>query len=221
MSWLKDLQVWIPAQGVSTRIKNKNTRPFCNGLSLLQIKINQILKVVDGSKVIVSSDSEDALKQARDLGCQTVIRDSSLTGNSIRQKDLFEHFFENTEVSKYILWCQVTDPLFDDFSGFLSTPPNVGQARVLVSELRKHAFYMDQPLNFQFGLWHKVTQDIEPVIIPRWSCFLHDYNSLKECKYHFGIDNDFYVTDNPLIDIDTHHDFENAKVLFSQMHKDM
>jgi len=217
MSWFNELQVWIPAQGASTRVKNKNTRKFHKDLSLLQIKIKQLSKALDSSQIVVSSESEEALNQAKDLGCSTILRGSLLTGNDIKQSDLFEHFFNNTKTSKYVLWCQVTDPLFNDFENFLKYPLEPGKTRVLASELHKHAFFKGLPLNFQFGLWHKVTQDIEPLLIPRWSCFLHDYDTLKTLNYHFGIDNDFYLTDSPLVDIDTHYDFQNAQILFSQL----
>ncbi|MFL2903795.1 MAG: cytidylyltransferase domain-containing protein [Limisphaerales bacterium] len=217
MSWFDDLQVWIPAQGGSTRVKNKNTREFYDGSSLLQIKIQQLLEYVEGKRVYVSSESEDAKCQAHELGCRTIKRESALVGNKIKQHDLFSHFFQNTEPSKYILWCQVTDPLFSNFSGFLRNPLKKGKSRILVSELHKHVIYNNLPLNFQYGPWHKTTQDIEPIIVPRWSCFLHHYSSLKTLRYHFGEENEFYTTDDPLIDIDTLNDFKTAQILFSQL----
>lgn len=219
MNWYDDMQIWIPAQGGSTRVKDKNTKPFYKGESLLEIKINQLLKLIDASHIHVSSESETALSQAGNLGCHTINREKALVGNEIKQSDLFDHFFKNTKASKYVLWCQVTDPLFSDFNHFFDKPLEEGRTRVLASELKKHAFLNNAPLNFQFGLWHKTTQNIEPLIVPRWSCFLHHYEPLKETAYHFGVDNEFYITDDFMVDIDTENDFTLARLLFEQKSK--
>ena len=212
---MTNLQVWIPAQGASTRVENKNFREFHNGQSLTEIKIRQLLESgIEANDIYVSSEVDDAEKLRGILGFHLIKREESLLGNSISQGDLFSHFFENTPESKFVMWVQVTDPLFSEFERFISRANDdfsQNTAIVLATSVQKHAFYKGDPLNFQFGAWHKVSQNIEPILFPRWSVFLHRRLSLKHTLYHFGLQNEFIETDDPYVDIDTLDDFELAK----------
>ena len=186
---MDELQIWIPAQGASTRVENKNFRPFSGGKSLLEIKIEQLLACNISSKSIyVSTETNIIFPIAEKYNVNVILRGDELLGNRILQRNLFEHFFENTPTSKFVMWVQVTDPLFDAFSQFVD---KMGRSEdkstlVLATKLHKHVFYNNMPLNFQFGDWHAVSQDIEPIIFPRWSTFLHWRSELSKVMYHFG-----------------------------------
>ena len=221
MNLQNDVSVWIPAQTTSQRLPEKNVRPFSNGKSLLEIKIEQLAKCIPASKITVSTDSERLIDKLGELGVKGIQRPQTLLGNKIFQSDLIDHFFAfyDGAESDQILWCQVTDPLFDDFSGFLQQPLPKNTARILATAFKKHAFHRNEPVNFQFGHWHKVTQDLEPIIFPRWSCFLHRACDFRKIKYHFGLENEFYITDAPFIDIDTESDFILAARTFEMMQK--
>jgi len=57
----------IPVRAGSTRVKNKNIRPFADS-SLLEIKIEQLKNVPEIDQIIVSSDSDEMLNVAASLG---------------------------------------------------------------------------------------------------------------------------------------------------------
>lgn len=211
---MKNLQVWIPAQINSTRVKEKNIRPFSNKKSLLEIKILQIKESLPKTDIYISGNDNRVKSLCKRMGCRFIKRPTSLTGNKIQQKNLFEHFLKTTPTSKYVMWIQVTDPFFKDFKTLLKTMPKIDESIVVCSEQKKHAFYKHEPINFNFGDWHTVTQDIEPIMIPRWSTFLMQRETIKKYKYHFALENKFFVTEEPLVDIDTMDDFRLAQQLY-------
>jgi len=215
---MDELQVWIPAQAASTRVLNKNFRPFYKNNSLLDIKVSQLIKAgVQPRQIYISTDCEDITILNKYEKVNIIKRNTSLLGNSILQTDLFKHFFQNTPESEFVMWVQVTDPLFSNFRIFLNKLVDLrgkNKTLVLATKLQKHAFFNNLPLNFQFGDWHAVSQDIEPIIIPRWSVFLHVRTELEKLMYHFGRRNEFIAVDDPYVDIDTMQDFELAKAIY-------
>tara|TARA_Y100001954_G_C15694127_1_gene544385 strand:+ start:158 stop:823 length:666 start_codon:yes stop_codon:yes gene_type:complete len=211
---IDDLQVWIPAQGSSQRIRNKNFIPFYKGFSLLDIAIIKLKKLIPTQSIYVSSESKKAAEIAKRHKVNFISRGKELTGNKIRQRDLFEHFFDNTPKSLFVAWVQVTDPLFNNFKELLKIKPKKDETIVLSTSLKKHTFYKNQPINFNFGDWHPVTQDIEPVIVPRWSVFHAKRETFKKYKYHFSKKNTFFISDDPYVDIDYKNDFVLAQILY-------
>lgn len=60
----------IPVRAGSRRLKNKNIAPFA-GTNLLINKIEQLKKVDDIDRIIVSSDSDVMLEMAKENGVET------------------------------------------------------------------------------------------------------------------------------------------------------
>ena len=60
-----DITAVIPVRAGSTRIKDKNIKPFA-GSSLLEIKIEQLKRIPTVNEIIVSSDSRHMLNIAKD-----------------------------------------------------------------------------------------------------------------------------------------------------------
>ena len=211
-----DVQAWIPCQANSTRVPNKNTRSFFNGKSLLEVKINQLLAAIPSSSIYVSGNSRLTAEICEEKGVNYISRPRDLLGNKIKQEDLFTHFIKNTPESGKVLWVQVTDPLFDEFNKILNFIPEEDEVVVAAVEERKHAFFNGRSVNFDFGLWHPVTQDIDPIHFPRWSAFFAKYKTFEKYKYHFGKRNRMVVSECDFVDIDTMKDFERAQELFDQ-----
>ena len=213
---LTETQIWIPAQGASQRIPDKNFRPFYKNQSLLEIALQKVKKIIKPENIFVSSDSSLAEEICQKLKINFISRDQSLLGNKIKQKDLFNHFLTNTPPSKYVGWVQVTDPLFDDYEDFLSYKPKTDEVYILAADLKKHAFFRGFPINFNFGDWHPVTQEIEPIIIPRWSAFLALRKTFAKYSYHFGKKNSFFISNEEFVDIDYETDFIKAQALYKE-----
>ena len=63
----KNLVAVVPARKGSQRVKNKNFKSFC-GKSLLIRKIEVLKKIKQINEIIINTDSDEAIKIAKDLG---------------------------------------------------------------------------------------------------------------------------------------------------------
>ena len=106
------LKAIIPVRSGSTRVKNKNIRPFA-GDSLLAIKIKQLKRIKEIDDVIVNSNSDEMLEIAKSLGATVVKRDDYFASNSVSINEVYKNQAENCD-SDYIIHCTVTNPLIKD-----------------------------------------------------------------------------------------------------------
>ena len=65
-----DITAVIPVRDGSRRLKNKNVAPFA-GTNFLLNKIEQLKKVPEIARIVVSSDSDMMLEMARSAGAFT------------------------------------------------------------------------------------------------------------------------------------------------------
>ena len=91
------IEAVIPVRAGSTRLKDKNIRPFA-GSSLLENKIMQLQAVPGIDRIVVSSDSDAMLKIARQAGVDAVKRPLEYCDECSRTFN---------EVVEYIARCQM------------------------------------------------------------------------------------------------------------------
>lgn len=222
---MRNVKVIIPLQLASTRVKNKNIRPFYQGKSLFDIKAIQLTKAgLSPKQIYVSSeDREDIVKNlCKQYGFYFLKRDKKLTGNAIKQGDLIGFILNQIpKDDDDILWVQVTNPLFDEFLFILNSWREIQSqgfdSIVAVKTIRHHLLNESGiPLNFNFGNWHKVSQDLPKIYEILWSAFLLKREVIEQNKYHIGL-KPYYMTfdDIATIDIDTEQDFELASLYYT------
>lgn len=108
---IKKTICFIPARSGSKGIKNKNLKKIGNR-SLLEITINQAIKSKIFSKIIVSSDSKEILKQAQNLNVLAIKRSDKNSGdNSSTDSALLETVTRLNFKYDDIIILQVTSPL--------------------------------------------------------------------------------------------------------------
>lgn len=222
---MRNVKVIIPLQLASTRVKLKNIRPFYKDKSLFFIKIEQLINAgLNPNKIYVSSeDTEGVVKESCEkYGINFLQRDKSLTGNTIKQGDLIGFILNQIPKDKDdILWVQVTNPLFDEFKTILTSWNHIQKlgfdSIVAVKTIRHHLLNESGiPLNFNFGNWHKVSQDLPKIYEILWSAFLLKRETIETNKYHIGTKPYYMTFDNiTTIDIDTEKDFELARQYYA------
>ena len=105
----KDLSTVLTIREGSVRVKNKNLKPFCNK-NLIEYKI-EILKRVNGiSKIIINTDSEEAIDIAKKHGVGFHKRDPYYASSECPNSEFWAHIADNTK-SEYILFTHCTNPL--------------------------------------------------------------------------------------------------------------
>lgn len=101
----------IPVRKGSTRIKDKNIKPFA-GSSLLQIKINQLKEVKEIDKIIVSSDSDEMLALARKNNVIAIKRPAEYCDEVSRTFNEVVRYIAEKEVNTEIMmWVPCVCPL--------------------------------------------------------------------------------------------------------------
>lgn len=107
----------IPARGGSKRIKRKNLKDFC-GKPILSYSIQNAQKSGIFDTIIVSSDEEEILELARNLGARTLKRPEDLSNDYAGTREVILHAINSLAQSQTMkdLWVcclYATAPLLD------------------------------------------------------------------------------------------------------------
>jgi len=217
------MKIIIPLQTCSTRIPHKNIRPFYQDDSLFDIKAKQILTFESPENVYVSSESAELVKPLCDkYGFHFMQRDDSLTGNKIYQPDLVKALTDPLPGDDDIMWIQVTSPLFNQFKEALEAWKTVRHdydSLVAVKPFKGHLLdAQGNPVNYGFGYWHKVSQDLPKLYSVLWSLFILKRETVNRFHYHIGVNPYLFETNHMVVDIDYHEDFELAAMIYTKLH---
>lgn len=101
----------IPVRKGSTRVKDKNIKPF-NGSSLLENKINQLKKVKSIDSIIVSTDSDKMLQIAKNCNVIGVRRPEEYCDEKTKSFNDVVRYIANNEVNTEIMmWVPCVCPI--------------------------------------------------------------------------------------------------------------
>ena len=215
----KKIDILIAVRGGSKRVPKKNIRPFCNS-SLLEIKVKQATSLKDIQNVFVSSDSDDMLEMAGDLGAIPLKRSPLFATDSVPMGDVYVHLASMLN-SENIMWTPVTSPLVKD--------ETVQECIKIYNDLQNHDSLVTTTSVNEY-LWlgnkainydpknHPRSQDLPDVyclnfavnILPR-KLMIKNKNILGDNFYSYMLD------DVESIDVDTEFDFMLAEMLYKKM----
>lgn len=105
--------VIIPARGGSKSIKHKNLQKI-NGKSLIQLAVEKFLNVKSISQIIVSSDDEKILNEAKLSGAKAWKRPNNISGDKATSESAIKQVIENCDTinpKDNIIFHQCTSPL--------------------------------------------------------------------------------------------------------------
>ncbi|EQA4621614.1 cytidylyltransferase domain-containing protein [Campylobacter coli] len=102
----------IPVKANSSRLPGKNIKPFGNE-NLLTRKIRQVKASNIADRIIVSSDSDEMLQMARDMGVEAIKRPIEFADES---RPFGEFLIYLTELIKegHLAYTCATSPFFDE-----------------------------------------------------------------------------------------------------------
>ncbi len=106
------IKALVAVRSGSQRVQNKNIRPFA-GKSLLEIKLEQLLRIKKLDGVIVNSNDDDMLQIAQNMGCQTIKRADYYASNTVSMSEVYRNMAENMDAD-VIVYANVTNPLLKD-----------------------------------------------------------------------------------------------------------
>lgn len=217
---MKKIKIVIPLKTNSERVPNKNLREFYNEKSLFDVKAQQLLKVFNSEDILVSSENP-AVKDLTDkYGFNFHLRDIELTKSTAKENQIVKTLTDALDDKECdVMWVQVTQPLFNEFKEILNIWNTIDHKKydslAVVKKQRHHLLdEKGNPVNFNFGYWHKISQDLPALYEVTWSAFIMSREMLNQAYYQIGRNPYLYVTDAPLIDIDNLSDFEIASLLY-------
>lgn len=207
----------------STRVKNKNYRPFYENLSLTDILMKKLLKVLDKKDIFLSSEKEEVSKVADKWGINFILRDEKYTKLETNTVDVVRNVCKDVPGEDDILYCSCMDPLFNDYEKMFKTWENIKydyDSLNVVYPLKN--YYLDpsrQPIGFGFGYWHKYSQYMPPIYQISWATEILTRDCIKTCGYMVGQNPYWYDAYNPTVDIDTEQDWELAQIIYKYYHE--
>lgn len=215
------MKIIIPAKKTSTRVPDKNWRPFYQNKNLVEIKIEQLLKAEDSQNIYLSCDDISKKALADKYKINFLHRDPVLASDETPWPDALHGIIKDTDfdMEEEIAWVEVINPLFDEYTNFFNTwnkKKATHDSLVLTSPINKFLLNSKgKPLNFQFGKWHSMSQNMDSLHAWDSACIMRK-KDLLYFSYPIGKTPFLYSTNMPCIDIDTPEDFELAQYFFTK-----
>ena len=200
----------------SVRVKNKNFKPF-NKKNLLSYKIEVLKKVKNLGEIIVNTDSDEAIKIAKNYGVSFHKRDSYYASSECSNSEFWSHIAEVTE-SDYILFTHCTNPLitsktYEELLKIFNSKKDEFDSFNTVTEVKEFLFLEKKPVNFKLDKAPN-SQDLPDMIKLNFAINILSTKLMKSKKSLIGDNPYFFKLDQTeSFDINTNHDFEVAEIL--------
>jgi CMP-N-acetylneuraminic acid synthetase len=213
-----DICVLIAVRGGSKRVPQKNIRPFANS-SMLEIKVQQALRLKGVNQVVVTSEDEDMLNIALNLGATPMKRDPYYATDTVPMGDVYE-YLASSLTCKDILWTPVTSPLIKDSSiqDCIETYKQQTEFDSVVTTniIKEYMWLGNEAINYD-PKNHPRSQDLPDVYALNFAANILPRELMIENKNILG--NNFYgymLSDVESIDVDTPYEFDIAEFFYKK-----
>ena len=208
----------VPVRAGSTRVPNKNIRPF-GDTSLLQLKL-KLLKEVDGIKqIIVSTDCQISAEIACKQGAKVKWRNKYYAGSDITNDLHWLHIAETTP-GDIVFFAQVCNPLLKvssmqkGLNSFLNSDTH--DSLNSVSAEKKFLWQNGKPMNYDVSVTPK-SQDLPDIVSLNFGITIIKKQIMMERKNVVGYNPSFFELDKvESIDIDDLIDFKIAELMYKE-----
>lgn len=212
----------IPVRAGSTRVKDKNIRPFA-GSSLLEVKIEQLKRISYIDQIVVSSDSEQMLELATCKEVMAIRRPIEYCDEKSKSFNEVVRYIAQEQVStEDMMWVPCVCPLLEDNSIIkameiyecIKRGEISNDSLVSAKLLQEYVFDEHGPINFS------VEHHVPSQRLPRWHTiqngfFIAPRIKMIEWGFVYGRNPFLYeIDDFQLLDIDNQEQFEIAELLY-------
>jgi len=214
----------IPIRKNSQRIKNKNFINFYKGKSLLEIKINQLKKIKEIDKIVISSDSSKAEKIAKKHKISFHKREKYFASSECSGSDFFRHLALSIK-GNYLMYCPCTSPIikkktYKKFFKTFSLLKNNFDSLNTVSLLKTFMWKGSKSLNYN-SFKAPNSQDLPNNFFElTFGLNIISRKNMIKFKNIVGRKPKFFVLDKlESTDIDEKIDFETAQIIYGKIFK--
>jgi N-acylneuraminate cytidylyltransferase len=212
----------ILAKSTERLIPHKNYRPFYGDLSLIDILLGKLTKILPREDIYLSCEDEDYKSVADKWGINFLLRSIVLANYNISNVEIISSVCGSIGGSSDILWCTCVEPFFNEYAEILECWQNLNKKEHdslnVVYPMKK--FMLDRnhnPIGFGFGHWHKFSQTIPPLYQISWATAVLSRECIETVSYLVGKNPFWYDSYSPVIDIDTLDDFKFASLAYKAL----
>lgn len=209
----------IPIRVGSERVVNKNLKPF-GETSLLELKIDNLLKVKGIHEIIVNTDSDEAIKLAKSKGVSFHRREDYYASSNCTASEFFEHLGMVTETDIFA-YCPCTTPFIlpstidEAILKFLSNNKSF-DCLATVSDVKEFLWLDGNPINYERDKQPN-SQNLPNIYELNFGLNLISRENLIRYKNIVGLNPLFTLTNEiEALDIDTPLDYFVAEQIFSK-----
>jgi CMP-N-acetylneuraminic acid synthetase len=207
----------IPVRIGSERVKNKNLKSF-GDTSLLELKIDNLLKVKKFNEIIVNTDSADAIEIAKSKGVSYHRREDYYASSKCTNSEFLQHLGLVTETDIFA-YCPCTTPFIlpstieESIESFLDS--NSFDCLATVSSVKEFLWLEGNPINYEREKQPN-SQNLPNIMALNFGLNLISRESLIKHKNIVGLNPLFKLTNEiEGLDIDTPLDFFLAEQMYT------
>ena len=216
---LNNVIAMVPVRAGSTRVTNKNTRPF-GDTNLLQLKLKLLKKVNGITQIVVSTDCKMSADVARKEGATVQWRNEYYAGSSVTNDQHWLHIAETTP-GDIVFLAQVTSPLLrvSSMQAALNSFLNLDTHDSInsVSAEKKFLWKDEKPINYDVNVTPK-SQDLPDIVSLNFAITIISRQTMMERKNVVGYQPTFVVLDKvESLDVDDLIDFKIAELMYLEL----
>ena len=216
---LDEISTVITIRQGSQRVKNKNLKKFCKK-NLLIYKIETLLRVKSVKKIVINTDSQEAIKIAKDFGVGYHLRDPYYASSQCPNNEFWGHIAENTKTD-YILFTHCTNPMikestYEDFINLFVNKKDEYDSFNSVSEVKEFLILKNKSINFDFNKAPN-SQNLPDIVKLNFAINILPTKLMSKKESLIGYKPYFYkLKEEEGLDINTNNDFAFAEFLFNK-----
>lgn len=206
----------IPVRGGSRRLRNKNILPFA-GSNILVHKIRQLKQVEGIDEIVVTSDSNTMLEMAASQGVKTHKRAVEYCDEKTKSFGEVVEYVCREISGDHVAWALATAPLIapktygECITAYYKGLESGFDSLITVEEFHRYLLDKNGPVNFEMGVKHKPSQELEPLYFIG-GLTIAPKNKMIEWKYIYGPNPTKYILNKRMsLDIDDELDYVCAK----------
>ena len=209
----------VPVRAGSTRVPNKNTRPF-GGTSLLQLKLELLKKVVGITRIVVSTDCDISADMALKEGAEVQWRNEYYAGSDVTNDQHWLHIAQTTP-GDIVFLAQVTSPLLrvSSMQAALKAFLRFGTHDSInsVSAEKKFLWKDTKPINYNMDATPK-SQNLPEIVSLNFAITIISKQTMMERKNVIGYKPSFFELGKvESLDVDDLTDFKIAELMYREL----
>ena len=214
-----DLVAVIPVRKGSQRVKNKNFKKFSNK-NLLYYKIISLKKIKSLKKIIVNTDSEEAIKIAKSLKVDYFKREEYFASSKCSNSEFWKNVADKTRC-EYIMFTNCTSPLvkvqtYEKLIKIFKKNKNKFDSFNTVTRVNEYLYLKKKPLNFSPSKTPN-SQNLKDILKLNFAINIISKEKMSNLKSIIGKKPFLYELDElEGFDIDTKLQFEFANFIFDK-----